>query len=329
MSEYVLNNRYRVLAQIAGGGMAVVYKAHDTVLNRVVAVKVLRDTFAQDVDFRARFQREAQAAANLTHPNIVTVYDYGQDGPQSYIVMEYVEGRDLKTVIRGEAPLPLDRATDLMVQACAALGAAHRAGLVHCDVKPQNILVTNDGRVKVTDFGIARAMSASVPQNVETVWGTPHYFSPEQAAGEPPTPASDVYSLGVVLYEMLAGPCAVRCARSYRAGLAAHARSTAALDGVESGRAHSDRADRQQGPGERSGAAVSHRRSARSGVVGLSARDKPGDELSTRCAGPPTGSTTVAATPARSPVAAPAGFFRHRLAGLDVRDAGVCGRSSV
>ncbi len=205
MSEHVFNNRYRVLAQIAGGGMAVVYKAHDTILNRVVAVKVLRDTFAQDVDFRARFQHEAQAAANLGHPNIVTVYDYGQDGAQSYIVMEYVEGRDLKTVIRSEAPLVLDRALDLMIQACAALGAAHRAGLVHCDVKPQNILVTNDGRVKVTDFGIARALSASVPQNVETVWGTPHYFSPEQAAGEPPTPASDVYSLGVVLYEMLAG----------------------------------------------------------------------------------------------------------------------------
>jgi serine/threonine protein kinase len=205
MSEHVFNNRYRVLAQIAGGGMAVVYKAHDTILNRVVAVKVLRDTFAQDVDFRARFQHEAQAAANLGHPNIVTVYDYGQDGAQSYIVMEYIEGRDLKTVIRSEAPLVLDRALDLMIQACAALGAAHRAGLVHCDVKPQNVLVTNDGRVKVTDFGIARAMSASVPQNVETVWGTPHYFSPEQAAGEPPTPASDVYSLGVVLFEMLAG----------------------------------------------------------------------------------------------------------------------------
>ncbi|HTP08805.1 MAG TPA: Stk1 family PASTA domain-containing Ser/Thr kinase [Anaerolineae bacterium] len=205
MSEHVFNNRYRVLAQIAGGGMAVIYKAHDTVLNRVVAVKVLRDTFAQDADFRARFQHEAQAAANLGHPNIVTVYDYGQDGAQSYIVMEYVEGRDLKTVIRSEAPLLIDRALDLMIQACAALGAAHRAGLVHCDVKPQNVLVTNDGRVKVTDFGIARAMSASVPQNVETVWGTPHYFSPEQAAGEPPTPASDVYSLGVVLYEMLAG----------------------------------------------------------------------------------------------------------------------------
>ncbi len=204
MAEHIFNNRYRVLAQVAGGGMAVVYKAHDTILNRVIAVKVLRDTFAQDVDFRTRFQHEAQAAANLGHPNIVTVYDYGQDGAQSYIVMEYVEGRDLKTVIRSEAPLLLDRALDLMIQTCAALGAAHRAGLVHCDVKPQNILVTNDGRVKVTDFGIARALSASVPQNVETVWGTPHYFSPEQATGEPPTPASDVYSLGVVLYEMLA-----------------------------------------------------------------------------------------------------------------------------
>ncbi len=205
MSEHVLNNRYRVLAQVASGGMAVVFKAHDTLLNRVVAVKVLRDTFAQDAAFRARFQQEAQAAANLAHPNIVTVYDYGQDGAQSYIVMEYVNGRDLKSFIRTEAPLPIERAIDLMVQACAALGYAHRAGLVHCDVKPQNMLVTTDGRVKVTDFGIARALSASVPQNVETVWGTPHYFSPEQAAGEPPTPASDVYSLGVVLYEMLAG----------------------------------------------------------------------------------------------------------------------------
>src|SRR5512135_1201983 len=205
MSDYILNNRYRLLAQIASGGMAVVYKAHDTVLNRVVAVKILRETFADDEGFRTRFQTEAQSAANLAHPNIVTVYDFGQDGSRTYIVMEYIEGRDLKSVIRAEAPLPLDRTLDLFVQACAGLGYAHRAGLVHCDVKPQNMLVTNDGRVKVTDFGIARAVSASVPQNVETVWGTPHYFSPEQAAGEPPTPASDVYSLGVVLYEMLAG----------------------------------------------------------------------------------------------------------------------------
>ena len=187
MSEYVLNNRYRVLAQIAGGGMAVVYKAHDTVLNRVVAVKVLRDTFAQDVDFRARFQHEAQAAANLAHPNIVTVYDYGQDGAQSLHrdgVRRRPRSQDGDS--RRSAVAARSRHSILMMQACAALGAAHRAGLVHCDVKPQNILVTNDGRVKVTDFGIARAMSASVPQNVETVWGTPHYFSPEQAAASRP-----------------------------------------------------------------------------------------------------------------------------------------------
>lgn len=205
MADYVLNNRYRLLKQVASGGMAVVYKAHDLTLNRVVAVKILRENFAEDSGFRARFQNEAQAAANLAHPNIVTVYDFGQDGNRSYIVMEFVEGRDLKSVIRTESPLPLDRAIDLMAQACAALGYAHRAGLVHCDVKPQNLIVTPDGRLKVTDFGIARAISQSVPQNVETVWGTPHYFSPEQAAGEVPTPASDVYSLGVVLYEMLSG----------------------------------------------------------------------------------------------------------------------------
>lgn len=203
MSDYLLNNRYRLLTQAASGGMAVVYKAHDLTLNRIVAVKILRENFAEDPGFRARFQSEAQAAANLAHPNIVTVYDFGEDGNRSYIVMEYVEGRDLKSVIRSEAPLPISRAIDLMAQACAALGYAHRAGLVHCDVKPQNMLVTPDGRLKVTDFGIARAISASVAQNVETVWGTPHYFSPEQAAGEPPTPASDVYSLGVVMYEML------------------------------------------------------------------------------------------------------------------------------
>ena len=177
MSEFVLNGRYRLLAQIASGGMAVIYKAHDVTLNRVVAVKLLRDTFANDPGFRARFQNEAQAAANLAHPNIVTVYDFGQDGARTYIVMEYVDGRDLKNLIQSEGPLPLDRAIDLIVQACAALGFAHHAGLVHCDVKPQNILVTNDGRVKVTDFGIARAISASV--------GVPAAISPRTRCNGP------------------------------------------------------------------------------------------------------------------------------------------------
>ena len=307
MAEYVLNNRYRVLAQIAGGGMAVVYKAHDTVLNRVVAVKVLRDTFAQDIDFRARFQREAQAAANLTHPNIVTVYDYGQDGSQSYIVMEYVEGRDLKTVIRGEAPLLLDRATDLMVQACAALGVAHRAGLVHCDVKPQNMLVTNDSRVKVTDFGIARAMSASVPQNVETVWGTPHYFSPEQAAGEPPTPASDVYSLGVVLYEMLAGRVPFD-APDHTALALQHMRDeppplTALnpavpiqIEQIVNKALAKDPASRYRTADQLGRALLDYRRATNQATGYQRAVPVP----------VPTGSTTVAATPARSPAAAPA-----------------------
>ena len=204
-STLVLNNRYRLLSQIAAGGMAVVYKAQDMLLNRVVAVKVLRESFAADPTFQARFQREAQAAANLSHVNIVTVYDVGHDAGRYYIVMEYVDGQDLKQIIRVEAPLPIQRAVDITVQMCAALGAAHRAGLVHCDVKPQNVLVTSDGRVKVTDFGIARVLSQASTHITDTVWGTPHYISPEQAAGESPTPASDVYAVGVVLYEMLAG----------------------------------------------------------------------------------------------------------------------------
>jgi serine/threonine-protein kinase len=204
-STSILNNRYRLLSQIAAGGMAVVFKAQDTLLNRVVAVKVLRETFATDPTFQARFQREAQAAANLNHANIVTVYDVGQDAGRHYIVMEYIDGQDLKQIIRAEAPLPINRAVDIAIQISAALGAAHRAGLVHCDVKPQNVLVTADGRVKVTDFGIARVLSQASPGVTETVWGTPHYISPEQAAGEAPTPASDVYAVGVIVYEMLSG----------------------------------------------------------------------------------------------------------------------------
>jgi serine/threonine-protein kinase len=205
MAPDVLNNRYHLLATIASGGMAVVYKAQDRLLNRVVAVKVLRPEYAQDPAFLASFRQEAQAAANLTHPNIVTIYDVGQDGERYYIVMEHVEGRDLKTIIQEEAPFSIGRALDIAIDVCAGVGFAHRAGIVHCDVKPQNVLISPDGRVKVADFGIARAFSTIVPREAETVWGTPHYFAPEQAAGEPPTPASDVYSIGIMLYEMLAG----------------------------------------------------------------------------------------------------------------------------
>jgi len=200
----LLNNRYKLIAQIAAGGMALVYKAQDTMLGRIVAVKILRESYAEDPTFQKRFMREAQSAANLSHPNIVTVYDFGRDGDRQYIVMEYVEGQDLKTVIRNEGPLPLARALDIAAQICAGVGAAHRAGVVHCDVKPQNVILTPEGQAKVTDFGIARAFSATAPGGfTESVWGTPHYFSPEQAAGEQPTPASDVYSIGIILFEML------------------------------------------------------------------------------------------------------------------------------
>ena len=157
MESQMLNNRYKLLAQIAAGGMALVYKAQDTMLNRIVAVKILRESFAEDPAFQKRFMREAQSAANLSHPNIVTVYDFGRDGDRQYIVMEYVEGRDLKSVIRAEGPLPLARALNIAEQICAGVGAAHRIGIVHCDVKPQNVILTPEGQAKVTDFGIARA----------------------------------------------------------------------------------------------------------------------------------------------------------------------------
>jgi serine/threonine-protein kinase len=202
----LLNKRYRLLSPLGAGGMAVVYKAQDLALGRPVAVKILREPLTGDPDFLARFQQEARAAANLAHPNIVTVHDFGRDGGRNYIVMEYIEGKDLKTLIKEGSPFKPERALDLAIQICGGIGYAHRAGLVHCDVKPQNILVTADGRVKVTDFGIARALASLQPgETTDVVWGSPQYYSPEQAAGEAPTPASDVYSIGVVLYEMLAG----------------------------------------------------------------------------------------------------------------------------
>ena len=205
MEPVLLNNRYRLLELVGSGGMAIVYKGVDTLLQRRVAVKVLREGFASDPAFLARFQREARAAANLDHPGIVTVYDVGQDDDRHYIVMEYVDGQDLKTLIRQEGRLGIDEALDIAIQVCAGVGHAHKAGVIHCDVKPQNVLVTRDRRAKVTDFGIARALSEAGLTESETVWGSPLYFSPEQAAGEPPSPASDVYSIGVMMYEMLAG----------------------------------------------------------------------------------------------------------------------------
>lgn len=207
MSEAtLLNNRYRLEGPLGTGGMAVVYRAHDLMLERTVAIKVLREDYSSDPDFRERFRQEARAAANLSHPNIVTVHDFGLDAGRLFIVMEHVPGTDLKTILKQHGRLSLDNTLNLIIQACAGVGYAHRAGLVHCDIKPQNMLITPDQRLKVVDFGIARALASIQPdEKAEIVWGSPQYFSPEQAAGEAPSPASDVYSLGVVMYEMLTG----------------------------------------------------------------------------------------------------------------------------
>lgn len=204
--ETLLNDRYRLIAQQGSGGMAVIYKATDLALGRTVAVKILRPSLTNDPEFLKRFRQEARNVANLSHPNIVTVHDVGQDGNTHYIVMEYIDGEDLKRLIRAGAPFSIDRALSIGIKICAGVGYAHRAGLVHADVKPQNVLVTENDKVKVTDFGIAQALSVTQPlERQRIVWGSPHYFSPEQAQGEPPTPASDVYAIGIVLFEMLTG----------------------------------------------------------------------------------------------------------------------------
>jgi serine/threonine-protein kinase len=202
----LLNQRYQLLDRIGSGGMAEVFRARDLMLERSVGIKILRADFSSSKEFQERFRQEARAAANLSHPNIVTVHDFGLAEGQLFIVMEHVPGTDLKSLLRKRGRFTIEDTVTLMVQACAGLGYAHRAGLVHCDVKPHNFLITPDMRLKVTDFGIARALSTIRPGDRDSVvWGSPQYFSPEQARGIAPSPASDVYSLGVVMYEMLTG----------------------------------------------------------------------------------------------------------------------------
>jgi serine/threonine protein kinase len=202
----LLNKRYQLLEPLGKGGMAVVYRARDLMLERLVAVKVLREDFSGDPAFQERFRQEAKAAANLSHPNIVTMHDFGLDNGQLFLVMEFVPGTDLKTLINQRGRFSPEEGLPLMIQACAGIGYAHRAGLVHCDVKPQNMLVTPDMRLKVADFGIARALFTIHPdEKSDIVWGSPQYFAPEQASGTAPAPASDVYSLGIIMYEMLTG----------------------------------------------------------------------------------------------------------------------------
>jgi eukaryotic-like serine/threonine-protein kinase len=204
--QRVYTNRYEIVRHLARGGMAEVYLAHDQLLDRRVALKVLFPEFARDPAFVQRFRREAQAAANLNHPNIVAVFDWGEEDGTYFIVMEYVEGRSLREAIQADGPLYPNLAADLASDIAGALGYAHRNGVVHRDVKPGNILLTPQGQVKVTDFGIARAAGASESlTQTGSVMGTATYFSPEQAQGLPVDARSDVYSLGIVVYEMVCG----------------------------------------------------------------------------------------------------------------------------
>lgn len=206
--QVVLNGRYELHRRVGRGGMAEVYLARDRLLDRLVAIKILFPEFATDPSFVARFRREAQAAANLNHPNIVGVYDWGKERGTYYIVMEYVDGRTVSDIIRNDGPLEPTRAAGIAADVAAALGFAHRKGVVHRDVKPGNVLITKAGEVKVADFGIARALTSKGEEELTqtgSVMGTATYFSPEQAQGKTVDARTDLYSLGVVLYEMVAG----------------------------------------------------------------------------------------------------------------------------
>ena len=203
MVERTLGDRYELLEKIGSGGMAEVFRANDKLLSRTVAVKILHAAYKNDVEFIEKFHREAKAAACMSHPNIVNIYDVGEDSGEHYIVMEYVPGSTLKKKIQLEAPLDIPTAVQIAKDIANGLAHAHANNIVHCDIKPHNILMATDNRAKIADFGIARAVTESTMTYSGSVVGSVHYFSPEQARGAGITPKSDVYSLGVVLYEML------------------------------------------------------------------------------------------------------------------------------
>lgn len=204
MIGHILDNRYKILEKVGTGGMASVYKARDILLDRIVAVKILDSKYSKDRDFVVRFHQEAQAAAKLSHPNIVNMYDVGFDQGVHYLVMEFVRGETLKDYIDKHGHLQTRTAIQITFDIGDALTHAHANGIVHCDIKPHNILVTEDGRIKVADFGIARAVNSNSDNLTDdSVVGSVHYFSPEQAAGEQIDERTDIYSLGVVMYEMM------------------------------------------------------------------------------------------------------------------------------
>jgi serine/threonine protein kinase len=205
MESNVLGNRYELIEKIGGGGMALVYKARCRLLNRFVAVKILREEFTGDEEFVKRFEIEAQSAASLSHPNIVPIYDVGNENNIFYIVMEYIDGITLKEYIVRNGPLDWKDAVRIAIQICSAIEHAHSKQIIHRDIKPQNILMTQDGIAKVTDFGIARAVTSSTITMVGSTIGSVHYFSPEQARGGYIDEKSDLYSLGIIMYEMITG----------------------------------------------------------------------------------------------------------------------------
>src|SRR6056297_10605 len=201
----LLNDRYKIERQIGSGGMALVYEAKDVMLDRKVAIKMLRPEFVSDEDFINKFRHEAKAVAKITHPNVVSIYYIVESENSLYLVMEYIEGKDLKSLIQKRGKLSVVEALDIANQVTAAVEVAHENNIIHCDIKPHNILITDNNQVKVTDFGIARAVTSSTMTITDTIMGSAHYFSPEQAQGEEISTYSDIYSIGVVLYEMLSG----------------------------------------------------------------------------------------------------------------------------
>lgn len=203
--DHMINDRYQITRMIGEGGMANVYLAYDTILNRNVAVKILRGDLADDEKFVRRFQREAIAASSLSHPNIVEMYDVGEDNGKYFIVMEYIEGRTLKSLIKKRGALTLPEVIDIMLQLTSGIACAHDSYIIHRDIKPQNVMILDDGRVKITDFGIAMALNSNELTQTNSVMGSVHYLPPEQASGSGSTIKSDIYSLGILMFELLTG----------------------------------------------------------------------------------------------------------------------------